>query len=83
MSQRKTSKEEHYLLKLYELASAKGDPKGQVDRHVVGEAIGEHTKATDNIVQLLTKNNLTKKEGDIMIHLTDFGLKYVKENLIS
>lgn len=81
MSQKKTSKEEHYLLKLYELASAKGGPKNEVDRYKVGEAIGESPKGVDHTVQMLTKNGLTKKTDERKVQLTDFGVRFVKQYL--
>ncbi len=81
MNQKKTSKEELFLSKLYEFASAKGDPQAEVDRYKVGEANGVNNKAIDNIVQVLTKNGLNWKSDEKMIHLTDFGLRFVKENL--
>jgi len=83
MSQKKSSKEELYLMKLYEFATAKGDPQTQMDRYEVGKALGAHDKAVDNIIQLLTKNNLTKKTDEKMVHLTDFGLRFVKQYLFS
>jgi Mn-dependent DtxR family transcriptional regulator len=81
MSQKKTSKEEHYLLKLHEMASAKGGPKNEVDRYKVGEAIGESPKGVDHTVQILTKNGMTKKTDERHVQLTDFGLKVIKQYL--
>ena len=82
MSQKKQSKEEHFLLKLYEFALAKGDSQNEIDRYVVGEAVGERTRGTDHTVQILTKNGLLKKTDEKLIHLTDFGVRFVKEHLI-
>lgn len=81
MNQKKTSKEEQYLLALYQMASANGGPQSEVDRYKVGEAIGESPKGVDHTVQMLTKNGMTKKTDERMVHLTDFGLKFVKQYL--
>lgn len=81
MNQKKQSKEELFLLKLHEIASAKEDPQTEVDRYEVGQAIGVNSKAVDNVVQLLTKNGLTKKSGEKMVYLSDFGLNYIKDHL--
>lgn len=80
MSQRKTSKEEKFLSKLYELASAKGDPHQEIDRYTIGEAIGERPKGADHTVQVLTKNGLIKKGEEKSVYLSDFGLKFVIEH---
>jgi hypothetical protein len=82
MSQKKTSKEEQFLLKLYEFASAKGDPQHQLDRYVVGAAVGERTKGVNHTVQILTKNGLLKKTDEKLIQLTQSGVQFVREYLI-
>lgn len=80
MSQRKKSKEERFMEKLYELASASGDPEDEVDRYQVGSAIGENPKGTDHTVQRLTKINFIKKSDDNLIYLTQAGLAFLKNN---
>ena len=75
MSERKKSREELYLKKIYELAK-----EGEIDRYEVGRALSEHTRKVDNIVQLLTKNGFIKKNGDTLIHLTESGMRYLREN---
>lgn len=81
MNQKKQSKEEQFLLKLHTLATAKGDPQSEVDRYIVGEGVGERTKGIDHTVQILTKNGLIKKTDEKLIHLTDFGVRFVKSYL--
>lgn len=73
MSQRKKSKEELFLIKLYEFANKAGGPEEEIDRYLVGEALGWHTKSIDHIVQLLSKINFVKKGEDAYIYLTSAG----------
>jgi len=79
MTDRKKSKEELFLAKLYELASASGDPAEEVDRYAVGKALGWHTKSIDHIVQILTKTNFVKKGEDKLIYLTSSGIALGEE----
>lgn len=79
MSQRKKSREERFLEKVYELASEKGEPDSEVDRYEVGKLVGANPKATDNSVQMLAKNGLLKRgEGD-KVYLSDTGLRFVQD----
>lgn len=80
MTERKKSKEERFLHKLYELAKAKGDPEEEVDRYEVGRLIGEHTRSADHTVQMLAKNGFIKKSDDCLIYLTPAGLNFIKHN---
>lgn len=79
MSKKKKSKEEMFILKLYELAHQKGDPENEVDRYEVGKLVGEHKKATDNTVQLLTKNGFTKRGEEPFVYLTPRGVALAEE----
>lgn len=81
MSEKKKSKEELFLKKLYELSSAFGDPLSEIDRYEVGKEMGEHTKTIDHCVQMLTKNNFLKKHGESHVSLTQLGVAFVEENL--
>lgn len=80
MSQRKHSKEELFLQKLYELAKASNDPENEIDRYHVGLSLGFHHRSIDNIVQVLTKNNFLKKSDENLIYLTPLGITFVQEN---
>lgn len=82
MSQTKRSKEERFLLHMYEMAKKSGDPQNEVDRYAVGRLVGEHTRGVDNTVQMLSKNGLLKKGEGSAIHLSPSGLHYVEENLL-
>lgn len=79
MSQKKKSKEEMFVLKLYELAMKTGDPENEVDRYAVGKLVGEHTKGADHTVQLLTKNGFTKRGDGSLVYLTKGGVALAQE----
>ena len=78
MKKPKLSKEEKFLHKLHELAIASGDPQNEIDRYVIGKALGIHDRSLDNIVQVLTKNGLTKKTDEAMVQLTKNGLAFLE-----
>ena len=74
------TRDELYLIKVFNLASKLGDCFEEVDRYAVGQSMGQNNKSVDNIVRMLAQTNFVKKgEGD-NIFLTPQGLKYV-ENL--
>lgn len=71
---RATTKDELFLLKLHEIASARGDFDTEVDRYEIGRAIGQNTKGVDTITKHLAQANFVRKgEGD-SVYLTQHGL---------
>ena len=77
MSQKATTKDELLLLKLYEMALAKGDPYHEIDRYILGRAIGQNDHGVDMIIKHLAQANFVKKgEGDA-IYLTKNGIELV------
>lgn len=71
------TKEERYLLKLYELAN-KSDQ--EINRYTVGQAMGQKEKGVDTIVRLLAQANFVKKgEEEDAIYLTENGLTLIAE----
>ncbi len=79
MSQKSTTKDELFLLKLHELASLKGDPHEEIDIYVVGKEIGQNDKGTSTIARLLAQTNFVKKgEVENAVYLTPHGLKLVQ-----
>jgi hypothetical protein len=73
-----TTKDELFLLKLYELAVAKGGPEEEIDRYVIGKAIGQNDHGIDTIIKHLAQANFIKKCSDNSIYLTPHGLKLVE-----
>jgi len=71
------TKDELFLIKLYQMASMLGDPFQEIDRYLVGTSMGQNPKGIDNIVRMLAQTNFLKKgEGDA-IYLTPQGEKLV------
>jgi Mn-dependent DtxR family transcriptional regulator len=77
MVNKSITKDELYLVKLFELAQKLEDTYAEVDRYAVGKAMGQNNKSVDNIVRMLAQTNFIKKgEGDA-IFLTPQGERYV------
>ncbi len=80
MSQKKKSKEELFLAKLYTLAKKTGDLEAEIDRYFLGEKLGESTRGVNHTVQVLAKNGLLKKSDERLIYLSQSGIRFVEEN---
>jgi hypothetical protein len=78
MTQKATTKDELFLLKLYELALKKGGAQEEVDRFVVGRAIGQNDKGANVIARDLAQANFIKKGQGEAVYLTDHGLRLVQ-----
>lgn len=72
-----TTKDELFLLKLYELAEKRGSPEEEVDRYEVGRAIGQNDKGISTIVKHLAQANFIKKGSGEAVYLTQHGLGLV------
>lgn len=81
MTKKATTKDELFLLKLYELSSKLGGPQEAVDRYEVGRAIGQNDKGANVIARDLAQANFIKKAEGEMVYLTDHGLWLVKSLL--
>ncbi len=79
MTSKKWTRDEFFLIKLYEEASKLGDETHVVDRYVVGKAIGQNDKSVDNMVRMLAQANFIKKDEGTFIYLTASGIALVKE----
>lgn len=75
MTKKATTKDELFLLKLYELGGA----EQEVDRYHIGKAIGQNTKGVDTIVKHLAQANFVKKGRDEALILTPHGMRLVLE----
>jgi Mn-dependent DtxR family transcriptional regulator len=76
---KKATKDELFLLKLYEMATALGSPEEEVDRYVIGRAIGQNDHGVDTIIKHLAQANFVKKSSGDALYLTPHGLKLVEE----
>lgn len=77
MSKKATTKDELFLVKLYQMASKQGDPHEEVDRYAVGRAIGQNDKGIDTISRMLAQANFIKKGEGTAVYLTPHGLNLV------
>ena len=77
MKQKATTKDELFLLKLFQMATAKGDPFEEIDRYAVGKAIGQNDRGIDNIVRHLAQANFVKKGEESAIYLTEQGMRLI------
>lgn len=76
-----TTKDELFLLKLYELSQRKGTPYEEIDRYEVGKAIGQNDRGVDTIVKHLAQANFVKKGEEKSFYLTPHGLRLVERLL--
>ncbi|MEM1282720.1 MAG: hypothetical protein AAGG81_04120 [Chlamydiota bacterium] len=73
MSQRAQTKDQRFLLALYERAMQQGDVATPFSRYEIGESIGLHKKAINTICRDLLQCNFLKKEGPDDVYLTKNG----------
>ncbi len=79
MNKKSTTKDELFLLKLHEMALKLGSAEEEVDRFVVGRAIGQNDKGISVIVKHLAQANFVKKGSGDSIYLTPHGLRLVEQ----
>ncbi len=82
MSQKATTKDELFLIKLHEMAMAQLDLQREIDQYVIGRAIGQNDKGVNTIVNLLAQANFVKKCGDNLVHITSNGVRLVEHLLV-
>ena len=71
------TKEEQFLIRLYEVATRGGDSLGVVNRYDIGKAVGISPKSIDTMCKQLMRTNFIKRDGEIDVHLTPHGEKLV------
>lgn len=81
MNQKGTTKDELFLLKLYEMANNRGSSWEEIDRYAIGQAIGQNDKGIDTIVRHLAQANFVKKGEGAAVFLTPHGLSLVNRLL--
>ncbi|MDR2539590.1 MAG: hypothetical protein LBC45_03150 [Chlamydiales bacterium] len=79
MTQKAMTKDEIFVLKLYELAVQSGAPYEQIDYLEVAKFIGQNIKGAQIIARDLAQANFIKKAEGNKIYLTDHGLKLVAQ----
>lgn len=78
--QRARTKDETFMLRLFDEASKLSSIEDPVDRYAIGKLAGLHPKAVDTICVLLGQANFIKKHSKTEISITPQGIKLV-ENL--
>lgn len=78
MVERAKTKDEMFMLKLYEEASKQVDIEDPVDRYMIGTLVGLQKKAVDTICVLLAQANFIKKQGQVDVSITPHGLKLIE-----
>jgi hypothetical protein len=78
MVERARTKDETFMLRLYEEASKQPDIEDPLDRYQIGQMVGLHPKAVDTICNLLAQANFIKKHGKVEISITPHGIKLVE-----
>jgi len=81
MNKKGLTPDERFLIKLYEIASAKGDLYRPVQTSLVAKAICYKETAVKNIVNMLAQTNFIKKIGDTSVSLTPHGYNFVLNEL--
>lgn len=78
MSRNNRTKDENYMLSLYEEAEKTGDLEGVINRYQAGKAANLNDKGVDTICKLLIQANFIKKANESDVYLTPHGIKLVE-----
>jgi hypothetical protein len=81
MVKRARTKDETFMIRLFEEASKLPEIDDPLDRYHIGKLTGLHPKATDTICVLLAQANFIKKISTTEIALTSHGMKLVNQLL--
>ena len=79
MHKKSTTPDERLLVKIYELALAKGDPCAGVLLFKAAALVGIKEKAARTIAKELAQANFLTKEEDHLVSLTKNGCALAKE----
>lgn len=82
MSRHNRTKDENYIICLYEEAQKTGDLEINLDRYLVGQVAHINPKGVDTICKLLIQANFIKKSEENEIYLTQNGINLVKQLLL-
>lgn len=79
MTERARTKDESFMMRLYDEASKQPSLETPFDRYQIGKSVGLHPKAVDTICNLLAQANFIRKQGKIEISITPHGVKLVEQ----
>jgi predicted transcriptional regulator len=77
MSQKGRTPDEKFLIELYRVAQANGDPYLGVDYRGIAAAIGQKETAVKNIIKHLAQANFIKKVDGTTVLITSRGCDFV------
>lgn len=78
MVQKARTKDETFMLRLYDEARKLPAIEDPVDRYHIGTLVGLHPKAVDTICVLLGQANFIKKHSAAEISITPQGLRLIE-----
>lgn len=78
MVERARTKDETFMLRLYEEALKQEDIEDPLDRYAIGVLASLQPKAVDAICNLLAQANFIKKHDKTTISITPHGIKLVE-----
>lgn len=81
MTHTSRTKDENFIVKLYEEASKQADIEDPLNRYHIGQLVGLQSRGVDAICNLLIKANFIKKKGAEEISITPHGVKLAKQIL--
>lgn len=73
------TKDESFLLRIYEEALLKPDIEDPLDPYKVGQMVGLHKVAVETICKLLIRSNFIKKHGQGEVRITPHGIKLAQQ----
>lgn len=79
MTHKHYTKDESFILALYDEAVSTGDPENPVDRYVAGARAHISPKGVNAISKLLIQANFIKKASEDQVYLTPHGIKLVDQ----
>ncbi len=82
MNQKRYTKDELFLIRLYKEAQKLGDPFQEMDCYQIGQLIGQNDRSVDNIVRMLAQTNFLKKGKGNFVYITTHGESLVNSLLV-
>ena len=73
------TKDESFMLRLYEEALKRSEIDEPIDRYVIGQMIGLQKTALDTICNTLAQTNFIKKRGPNEVSITPQGIRLIEE----
>jgi ribosome biogenesis protein Nip4 len=82
MREKRYTKDEQFLIRLYEEAQKMGDPFQEMNCYKIGQLVGQNDRSVDNIVRMLAQTNFLKKGEENCVYATKNGEELIKSLLL-